>query len=191
VVTIRILLAGEQSMASSDAAFDEGDLREAILFARQAATQTAPGAPHVTAAYTRLTAVAVGAEAQGRPEIADLAWNAIRGAALESRHVWVERSEELALANRNLARLAAAKAAESDRRTAREESQRVLSRDEGPRVPWIALLALGLGLTTTGLAMIVLRGLRPDGRVVPGPFRWAVLLALAGTACWIVAVSRA
>jgi hypothetical protein len=135
--------------------------------------------------------VAVGAEAQGRREIAELAWNAIRGAALETRHLWVERSEELALANRNLARLAAEKATEPERAAARQRAERVLSRDEAPRVSWIALLAAGFCMTTAGLALIVVRGIRPDGRLVPGAYRWASLLVLVGAVCWIVAVYRA
>src|SRR5688572_14250308 len=87
-VTAKVLADGERHMRASEEAFDSGKLREAIISARRAATLYAPGAPHVDAAYGRLAAVAVGAEAAGQIDVARQSWEAIRSAALESRHVW-------------------------------------------------------------------------------------------------------
>ena len=64
-VTGRAVKDGEQAMAESERAFDEGRLRDAILHARRAAVSYAPGAPHVAASYRRMRSVAIGAEAAG------------------------------------------------------------------------------------------------------------------------------
>src|SRR5262249_15027502 len=105
-LTARIISDGEAALAKSDAAFDKGDLRDAILYARRAAVLYAPGAPHVSAAYARLKAVALGAEQTGQFEIARQAWGATRGAALETRHFVTPRELDLQRANASLARLA-------------------------------------------------------------------------------------
>src|SRR5450432_3358945 len=106
-LTARVILEGESELSESDAAFDRGELGPSINHARRSATLYAPGAPHVQHAYERLIAIATGAEAAGQPKTAFLAWQAVRGAALESRHVWLPRAGELDRANQNLSRLEA------------------------------------------------------------------------------------
>ena len=105
-LTARAMLEGRRELAESDAAFDQGDLHGATEHARRAAVLYAPGAPHVPKAYARLTAIAVGAEAAGDRREAESAWRAIRGAALETRHLWIPERAHLARANEALARLA-------------------------------------------------------------------------------------
>ncbi len=107
-LTARAVREGERQMRESDAAFNRADLTSAVLHARAAAVMYAPGAPHVRRGYERLLAIAVGAEAAGQKRTAESAWRSVRGAALETRHVWVPHRAELARADENLARLARA-----------------------------------------------------------------------------------
>jgi len=105
LVTLRTLSRGEAELRASDGAFDVGQLELAVRYARRAATAYVPGAAHVKAAYARLRAVAVGAERARDFALAESAWQAVRAAALESRHVWCPHARELEQANANLARL--------------------------------------------------------------------------------------
>ena len=98
-LSTRVVLEGQSELAQSDTAFDAGNLRPALEHARRSATLYVPGAPHVDRAYERLIAIALGAEAAGQPKTAFLAWQGVRSAALESRHVWLSHPAELERAN--------------------------------------------------------------------------------------------
>ena len=187
VLTARMVREGEAALAKSDAAFDRGDLREAILHARRAAVLYAPGAPHVNAAFARLRAVAVGAEAAGDPEVARQAWGAVRGAALETRHVTAPHQAEIDRANSALARLQTAGAAPAERTAAVAR----LERDDAPRAPWVGVLGAGFGLFLAGLVVLVARGVTPSGKPSWRALGVAVALALAGLVVWTLAVYRA
>lgn len=115
-VTARAVGDGEAELKKSDVAFNHGRLNAALEHARRAAVDYAPGAPHVARAYARMIAIAVGAEAEGKPELALVAWRAVRGAALETRHLWIPHRRELERANLSLARLEAAPAPPPDAR---------------------------------------------------------------------------
>jgi hypothetical protein len=165
VATLRALLDGQREIEASDAAFDANDLRGAIEHARRAASSYAPGAPHVEQGYARLQAVARGAEATGRPELAMLAYQAQRAAALESASFVQPFPTRLEEANRNLARLAAVEtAAEGDH----QQTARRLFRDaqaEGLPSGWGALLPGSLLLAAAGLFGFASRALGPGGRI--------------------------
>ena len=113
LVTLRTLSRGEAELTASDRAFDAGQLELAVRYARRAATAYVPGAAHVDSAYARLRAVAVGAERAREVRLAASAWQAVRAAALESRHVWQPHARELEQANAHLARLRGQPAAPS------------------------------------------------------------------------------
>jgi hypothetical protein len=199
LITARAIALGEAEMASSDASFNEGDLPNALLHARRAAVLYAPGAPHVSAAYERMTAIATGAEASGNAEIARSAWRAIRGDLIETQHVVVPDRELLERANRNLARLEAdelkgralSKTAFPEQRADYERALRELGAAGRSRTFGISLLLLGLMLWFGGLTWFVLRAFVRGGSAV----HWArarigLILACAGAACWTVAVLR-
>jgi hypothetical protein len=183
-LTARMVIEGEAELRASDAAFDRGDLPEATLHARRAAILYAPGAPHVVAAFARLRAIALGAEALGDIPMARRAWGAVRGAALEVRHVGSPEEAALDLANANLARLSGH--GPGDRRAA----ERLLSRDETPRAPWVLTLGLGFLLFTSGLVLTA-RGISPTGEISRKMLAIAGLLAAFGVAFWTFAVYRA
>jgi hypothetical protein len=188
LLTGRALVEGEREMRRSDAAFDRGDVREAVLHARRAAIAYAPGAPHLGPAFERLTAVAIGAEAAGDADVARLAWRAVRSAALETRHFWIPERQRLERANRELARL---QAGTPPRRAEARRALQTLSRDDAPRAGWALVLGLGFVLTLSGLAWCALSGITRDGELRPVRARWGLLLTLLGAVCWTIAVYRA
>jgi len=191
-LTARVVLDGEKEMRLSDEAFDAGDVRTATLHARRAAVLYAPGAPHVRPAYDRLVAVALGAEAAGDTDVARTAWRAVRGAALETRHLWVPRQVELERANRNLARLGTArvKTVPGGDPAVRKALAR-LARDDAPRAPWVIVLALGFVCAVVGLGLLGWRGVTPAGKIILANAKLGLVLSLLGAACWTLAVFRA
>lgn len=190
VTTARVISRGETAMKKSDAAFDAGKLRDAIVEARLAAILYAPGAPHVDAAYERLNAIALGAEATGERAIAEQAWRAVRAAALETRHAWVHRADDLERANRNLARLGKGPGVRDEAGEDKKLTE-PLYRDDTPRAGYVLLLAVGFLLTGGGLGLTAARGIRTDGSFSFGQLRWGVALTMVGLACWTIAVYRA
>lgn len=194
-LTARAVVDGEEQLRRSDAAFDRGDLHAATEHARRAAVLYAPGAPHVPAAYARLIAIATGAESAGQHATAEAAWRAVRGAALETRHVWVPRGAELTRANENLARLAASDPrrlpSDADPATAVERARRELARDDALALPWVIVLVVGFLLAGVGLVWTALAAVGPDGRLALARARWPLLIAALGVACWTLAVLRA
>jgi hypothetical protein len=188
VATLRAVLDGEREIAASDAAFDANDLHATIQHARRAASAYAPGAPHVERGYQRLLAVARGAEATGRPEIAMLAWQAERAAVLESASFWHPFPERLDEANRNLARLSASKSlAEAERSETAQRLFKQAQSESSERAPWGALLAVGLLIAAFGLAWFAARALAPNGRIEWLRGRWGFLTFALGAALWALA----
>ena len=162
-MTFRVVRDGEESLAECEAAFNRGDLPNAVLHARRAAIAYAPGAPHTRAALARLRAVAVGSEGVGDTASARLAWGALRGAALETRSF----AEPYA--------------------TARE----ALSRIPGPSAGGSLLLLVGFALSGGGLGWVAARGLTPEGRLIPRAFTLGAVVFAVGVACWTLAAYRA
>ena len=188
VATLRAVTDGERELKLSDAAFDANDLHGAIQHARRAASAYAPGAPHVERGYQRLLAVARGAEAIGKADVAMQAFQAERAAVLESAsllHPFPERLEE---ANRNLARLSAAKTAADPERpdVARRLFKEAQDQSSG-QTPWGAFLAGGLLIAGLGLAWFAARALLPDGRIEWLRGRFGLITFGVGAALWALA----
>ncbi|MEO8905067.1 MAG: hypothetical protein ABI488_21645 [Polyangiaceae bacterium] len=192
-LSARVILEGQSELSASNAAFDRGELEPSLDHARRSATLYAPGAPHVTRAYERLSAIALGAESAGQPKVAFLAWQAVRSAALESRHVWLPRQTELDRANQNLARLEALARDVNDAERPKTQTQalRRLTADDAPEPVWIAVLGLGFLLALVGLGLTAFRGLDVNGKVSFAAARWGLLLFAMGAACWTLAAYRA
>lgn len=191
VATLRAVLDGERELALSDAAFDANDLHGAIQHARRAASAYAPGAPHVERGYERLLAVARGAEAAGKTDIAMLAWQAERAAVLESTSILRPFPQRLDEANRNLARLAALKTAAEPERT--EVAQRLFKQARAQSAAhggWGGLLAAGLLVAGAGLAWFAQGALGPEGRIEWLRGRWGLVTFALGAALWAVAAFR-
>lgn len=188
---VRTVVAGRAALAASERAFDQGELRESVRLAGQAATLSVPGADHVDLAYRRLVVIARGAEAAGRPHLAAFAWNTVRGAAVESRAPGFGTRPEFELANQNLARLASRLAADKDDPTGEREIAKTLERPAGPSAEGLWLLGGGLVLLVAGLACVGLLGFGRDGRAQPGKLGWGLVVVLLGAACWTLMAYRA
>jgi hypothetical protein len=78
VLALVLLHRGQARMAESDRAFHSGDLRSSVWEAKAAGLAYVPGSEHVARATARLEAIARGAASEGRPELARLAWDALR-----------------------------------------------------------------------------------------------------------------
>lgn len=191
--TARVVVEGESELSASDAAFDQGDLDASLDHARRSATLYAPGAPHVERAYERLGALATGAEAAGQSKIAFLAWQAMRSAALESRHVWLPRAAELERANRNLARLETLSREVGGDAQARNQAQALsrLNADDAPAPIWIAVLGLGFVLSLAGLGWFAFQGVDRAGKLSLSRARVGLALFAIGAACWTLAAYQA
>jgi hypothetical protein len=192
-LTARVVLEGQSELAASDAAFDHGDLIPSLEHARRSATLYAPGAPHVGRAYERLIAIATGAEAAGQVKVALLAWQAVRSAALESRHAWLPEQAALERANQNLARLETLSRQVNDADLGKAQA-RALSRldaDDAPAPAWIAVLGVGFLLALAGLGLCAFRGLGPSGKLALRRARLGLLLLAIGAACWTLAAYKA
>jgi hypothetical protein len=184
----RAVSDGEREIAASDAAFDANELHASIQHARRAASAYAPYASHVLRGYERLTAIARGAEATGRPELAALAWQAQRAAALESTSFYQPFPDRLDEANRNLSRLAALAGANPSEAT--EMARRLLERSReqsATRGPWGALFAAGALIGAAGLVVLARRAVSPRGELVWARAQLGAALVLAGAACWAIA----
>jgi len=193
VFSARVISEGQSELLASDAAFDRGELVPALDHARRSATLYAPGAPHVQRAYERMTALALGAESAGQPKVAFLAWQAMRSAALESRHVWLPRANELQRANENLARLEALARDSTDNDRPKNQGQALtrLNADDAPAPGWIAVLGLGFLLALGGLGLFAFRGLDRAGKLSFPRARLGLLLFAIGAACWTLAAYKA
>jgi hypothetical protein len=192
-MTYRAVRDGAEELTASDLAFNRGDLPDAVLHARRAATAYAPGAPHTRAALERLRAVAVGSEAAGDLETARLAWGALRAAALETRHVTVPYETELREANARLERLAATPGTPNERLRERAEKnlEKALARVPGPS-PWAsALLFGGFTIALGGLCFVAAKGLTRDGRLVWQKLGFGLGAFFLGALLWAIAVYRA
>lgn len=192
-MTYRAVHDGSEELRASDAAFNRGDLADAVLHARRAATAYAPGAPHTRPALERLRAVAVGSEAAGDPETARLAWGALRAAALETRYVTVPYAAELDEANERLERLASKDPLPTgtERGQAARDPRALLARVPGPPAWASALLVLGFALALIGLVVVALFGLTRDGRLVWQKLGYGLGVFLVGALLWAIAVYSA
>lgn len=194
LLTARAVANGTQELAISDGLFDQGNVVESLAHARSAAGHYVPGAPHVLQAYDRMVAIARGAERAGDWKLSAQAWASVRGAALQTRHVLVPMADFLTQADQNLARLRQPSTAASLGAPAPLPSLKrppPVERADRPGVGatyWGAALFLGFFLAVSGLALTVVRGVRPDGKLSADAVRWGAILVAAGAACWTIVV---
>jgi hypothetical protein len=186
-----MIVEGERELAASDAAFDRGDLLSATAHARRAALAYAPGAPHVDRAYARLGAVAIGAETAQQPAAAERAWQAMREAALETRHLWVPRAKDLARANAAIARLQSAQRPAAVEKQHAADGLAELARRPGTSVTSTLALLSSFMLVAFGLGWIAARGAGPGGGLRRSRMKLGLCLVAAGVAIWTLAALRA
>jgi hypothetical protein len=194
--TGRVIHAGEKEIAASTAALRAGDPHGAAEHARRAAGWYAPGAPHVRVAYERLMALGTTAEGLGDRETALYAFRGVHTAATETRWIVTPHEDDLAKADRAIARLSAAAPRPPGTRTEppakiEREQLEALGRSELPRTPWVIALVAAAAAWVLGAAWVVRRGLTAAGavdwpRALPG-----LVATGAGVAVWLLAIWRA
>lgn len=191
-MSLRAVTSAEAALERAEAAFDRGELRESVREARRAAREVVPGASHTERAFARLMVIARGAEAAGDIDLARLAWEAVRGAAIEGAG-FGPPSDLVARANENLVRLSARQAGErtsADRAELEQTLIRELSRGGGRDFRWSLMLGMGLVLALLGLGWAALRGVRGQGHVVRRDLWLGLALTCAGAVCWAYAAIR-
>jgi hypothetical protein len=104
-LVVRAERAGEQAMAESDLAFDQGQLSLSMSKAREAVRWYFPFAPHVARAEARLLAIAEGAEASGQLRLALAAWSGLHAALHETAHGFASKPPLLERCNHAIVRL--------------------------------------------------------------------------------------
>lgn len=196
LVTGRALVAGESELAAADGALRRQDAISAIDHARRAARWYVPGAPHVAAAYARLIHVARTSEATGDRETAVAAWRAVRSAAVETAWLVQPHAAEIRASDEAVARLAAAGrgpllARDETPEQAEKRLRALLSIDDAPRTPWVALLVVGLATMALGAIVAAGRGVRADGSLDLARAKVPVLVSLAGACAYALAIWRA
>lgn len=78
-----LALESERALQSSDRAFDQGQLRDALQSAQRAGMDRPAFSPSAQQAADRLRAIAVGSEATGRRRSALLAWSSLAATSFE------------------------------------------------------------------------------------------------------------
>jgi hypothetical protein len=149
--------AGSTFVQESDAALASGDVRAAIVLARNAAEAAVPFSPYPGEGYERLASIARVAEQKGDLDTAGFAWRAVRSAAIATRPAEAT-GIRIAQADDGILRLARSSLAAhgADESVIRGE----LAVDETPS-PWLSLLvtfgALAFAATLTAIARIRMR----------------------------------
>lgn len=105
VAGVSLTFRGRAEMEKSDSAFHDGRLREALVHARQAALAYVPGAEHVNLAYSRIEAIAVGAESSSDRVLARIAWDTLRIVHVQTAYPGRPGSESEERAKAGIARL--------------------------------------------------------------------------------------
>lgn len=189
----RVIVAGELAIADSSRALLEGDARAATEHARSAALWFAPGAPHVRVAYGRLMALAKAAEERRDLDTALRAYRAVMMASSSTHWITTPHADDARRAAEAIARLESTEPRPTSTAlvpapVVEKAELEALSRTSGPRVGWLAVLALSFLALAGGLAWMVLRAFDASGRLALDRARWAGLVTLVGIVGWSAAL---
>jgi hypothetical protein len=191
-VTARVVIAGEQAIASSTVALRAGDPEGAVVQAREAASWYAPGAPHVRVAYARLMAIGREAEARQRTDVALLAYRSVVTASASTR--WLVRPHlgDVDQATRAIARIeslgARPPALSTEPAPVMERQQlEALATDTSPSRLWVGILVASFVAWVAGLAWVLLR-IDETGRLAWSAARPGLAIAVVGISGYLAAL---
>ena len=193
VLTLRVVVGGELEIAESTRALVSGDAREAAVHARSAALWYAPGAPHVRVAYERLFALGKAAEEHRDKEIALFAYRSVMEASAGTRWIVVPHAADSQRAAERIASITSTMprppATSLEPAAAIEQSELdAITRETGPRMPWVFALAGSFIVWTVGLLIVIFRGFDGAGRFAFARARLGVLFTTLGVAVWLTAL---
>lgn len=192
-ITLRVVVAGELEIAASTDALLTGDARAAAVHAKAAATWYAPGAPHVRVAYQRLMALGDAADERQNRELALLAYRAVRTSSESTRWLVTPHAADAQRAAEAIARIESnAPRPPSSSLVPAQEIERgqleAMARRSGPRVEWIAALAVAFAAWVVGLLQVLLRAVDESGKIAWSRARFGLLVGTLGLALWAVAL---
>lgn len=190
-IAVRVVIEGRNALADGDTAMAAKRTDDAIAAWESAARWYLPFAPHVDAAYARLTALA-----KAEPAHALAAWRAVRRAATATRWLRQPHADDLAAANAAIATLSAAHpdgapAAGQNvtERTAFHADR--LAADLRPSRGAAALAILGILSWLAGIGVLAVRGLDRAGNLVRRSALVGAALTTIGLVAWAVGLYNA
>lgn len=187
--TFRVVWGGEAELRRSDDALERGEVEEAVVHARRAASFYAPWAPHVSDAYRRMIALATAAEEHHRRDTATFAWRSVRQAALDTRWLMAPHAPDCERAEREVARLSALGVHENVSPDPLIESRQLalLRHDDRPRVGWTLVLLLGMLTAGAGIFFASDAVAGSAGRLDLRQGKRPLLVAAVGVLAWLLA----
>lgn len=192
ILVTRVIVGGELAIMDSSEALLKGDPRAAVTHAKVAALYYAPGAPHVRVAYGRLFAIARAAEERRDPELALVAYHAIRSASLSTRWLVIPHEDDLRNAERAIARLEALtprppeKSLETPEAFERSLLEKMTERPAVDRGWMVALVAAFVAMAA-GALLVLRRAVDESGRFAPGRAKLGLLVFGLGLVLWLSA----
>lgn len=186
VMTARAVFEARAELAAAEQALAAGDPALALSHYRLAARWHAPGNVYAGTALTSLEQLAQAAELRGDPVFALAAYRAAHGALHAARGIEVSDPELLARVDARIAQLMARDpSSERDDRLSpaeRVERYRRLLSVKRPNQRGVLLACGGFFTWVLAFAMLVLRGLDDEGRIVKRFARPSFLFLVFG---WI------
>ncbi len=179
------LLSRETRMAqaTSDVAFDKGDLKESLKEAQYASLMSNPDSQYFGEATDRLEAIAVGSEATGRPKTALLAWSCLSATYMATKSAVSSNSR---LAQQSEQHIAYLLSKVSNRATAEALHSEPLT-SSSLRLPNHRLVSapelIGLGLLVGVIGLLLKR--QPAGTKMGAKVVGRGLYVFAAT-CWCI-----
>ncbi len=190
----RMLLGARGELAAATAAAGRGDHDGEVRHLRRAMACYLPGSPWVRRAHDGLLLAAAAAEARGERAAALGALHELRSAILALRGLTRPYAETLPGLSRRIAALSARdpEAAAALRTPAGAEALRArLDQPPEPRPLWAGLALVGFLGWVGGAALLLARGLRPDGSRVRGRFALLCGVVALGLALFGVGLALA
>ena len=195
-MSLRVVTSAKQELREAQAADDANDLAAAVVHLRRAARWYAPLSPFHVRALDALERIGAAAETRSDPEMALMAFRAMRSAILSARSFYTPEPERLDRANQAIARLMAALPppqmdASKSREQLRLEHLALLQATHAPNVFWTLVLLLGFATWVGGAFAFCAKALDASHRLlVPEAWRWGTVV-LFGLGCFVLGLSLA
>jgi len=177
--TARMWLLSGEELELAAATGEDVEARARHL--RRAMAHYFPGNPRVARACHELLTLASRQEQAGERAAAARTWQELRSAILALRGVGQPFAEELEQANTRLAEL----------NVGGTTLARLQNPASDPSPGWAALAILGFLLWVGGAVALMLRGLKPDLKLVPARFWPLLLVVLVGWGLFAVGLALA
>jgi hypothetical protein len=184
-LTARMIIGARGELSRARTARDQGEVTAQIRHLRRAMAYYLPGNPWTRLAKEELLVTARRAKGRGERSLALHAYRELRSAILALRGIIRPYAESLPEVNRSIAQLTSQSPEASPRLRTTSGRQTLLDRLNRPEEPdpaWAGLGLAGFLLWVTASFLLLLRGLRPEIRIIPGRF-WPLLGVIAAGQC--------